>query len=416
MKIRSSDGEEFEVSDEVVKEMETLKTMATFGDEEEGDCDEQIPTCAMDGITLKKILVWTECRNYFKKMDLKETFNLIISADFLANATLSEEMCKKVFLKNSQAVIDEAINQFEDGTIVHLLDDFKRKNEVVVTFHHDKLQYFDLKKSQWVTLTKIPEKVCNNKKSCAVKDRIYIFGDDDKFDWTHVVEYNTRTNIWRTLNSFEPLGESYENAFLSVGFLCSVGNKLYTRISWSKYEHYEANMFYDEEDYMAIKMLDLDDEDQKWKEVKLDDYEELTDPAVAVEDDCIYLVGGGYEVEKYDVKQDLWTTVTEMSDEMSSSDDIAVAVLDGKIYVSDGVSFECYDTSTENWTSLASMNHGRTGHSLLVKNGSIVVVGGEHSSIEEYDVANDTWTVKVENLDEIPEGGFIMMKYYLEQE
>ena len=173
-------------------------------------------------------------------------------------------------------------------------------------------------------------------------------------------------------------------------------------------------------DHMSIciysKALDsLDDEDEKWKQIKVDVDDDFFDLSVAVEDECIYLVGGKCEIEKYDVRQDLWIIVTQLPDEMSKHY-TAVAVLDGKIYVSDGVSFECYDTSTENWTSLASMNHGRTGHSLLVKNGSIVVVGGEHSSIEEYDVANDTWTVKVENLDEIPEGGFIMMKYYLEQE
>ena len=31
VKIKSSDGEEFEVTDDVVKEIETLNTMATFG-------------------------------------------------------------------------------------------------------------------------------------------------------------------------------------------------------------------------------------------------------------------------------------------------------------------------------------------------------------------------------------------------
>ena len=52
VKIKSSDGEEFEVTDDVVKEIETLNTMATFGDEEqeEGDYKEQIPTFAMDGM------------------------------------------------------------------------------------------------------------------------------------------------------------------------------------------------------------------------------------------------------------------------------------------------------------------------------------------------------------------------------
>ena len=120
VKIKSSDGDEFEVTDDVVKEIETLNTMSTFGDEEqeEGDYKEQIPTFAMDGMSLKKILVWTECQIYFKQMDLKEIFKIIVAADFFSNETLSKEMCKKVSVENSHSVIDEAVNQFEDGTIV----------------------------------------------------------------------------------------------------------------------------------------------------------------------------------------------------------------------------------------------------------------------------------------------------------
>ena len=59
-------------------------------------------------------------------------------------------------------------------------------------------------------------------KSCAVQDRIYIIGDDDNLEWTHLVEYNTRTNIWRTLSSFE-----YDRLRYTASFLCAVGNKLY---------------------------------------------------------------------------------------------------------------------------------------------------------------------------------------------
>ena len=120
MKIKSSDGDEFEVTDEVVKEIQTLNTKVKYGDEEqeEGDYKEQVPTCAMDGMSLKKILVWTECQIYFKQMDLKEIFKIIVAADFFSNETLSKEMCKKVFVENSHSVIDEAVNQFEDGTIV----------------------------------------------------------------------------------------------------------------------------------------------------------------------------------------------------------------------------------------------------------------------------------------------------------
>ena len=97
VKIKSSDGDEFEVTDDVVKEIETLNTKVKYGDEEqeEGDYKEQVLTCAMDGMSLKKILVWTECQIYFKQMDLKEIFKIIVAADFLSIETLSKEMCKK---------------------------------------------------------------------------------------------------------------------------------------------------------------------------------------------------------------------------------------------------------------------------------------------------------------------------------
>ena len=100
----------------------------------------------------------------------------------LSIETLSKEMCEKVFLENFHSVIDEVVNQFEDGTIVGLLEDFKRKNEVVVIFLHDKLQYFDPQRNQWIILSKIPTEVRNNMKSCAVQDRIYIIGDDDNLE------------------------------------------------------------------------------------------------------------------------------------------------------------------------------------------------------------------------------------------
>ena len=244
-------------------------------------------------------------------------------------------------------------------------------------------------------------------KSCAVQDRIYIIGDDVNFEWTHLVEYNTRTNIWRTLSSFECRSDS-----LCAGFLFYVGNKLY--IDEMIDEMIDDDHDHDKDvDHMSIcmysKVLDsLDDEDEKWKQIKVDVDDDFFDLSVAVEDECIYLVGGKCEIEKYDVRQDLWIIVTQLPDEMSKHY-TAVAVLDGKIYVSDGVSFQCYDTSTENWTSLARMNHDRSNCylrlSLLIKNGSLVVVGGD--AIEEYDVASDTWTVKVENLVDYPESEVI---------
>ena len=134
MKIKSSDGDEFDVEDEVVKKMETLETMTMLDDD-----DEQVPTCQVEGRFLKKAILWTDFQNNFKNMDLKNTFKVITTADYLGNSSLSEEMLKKVFLNNSDKDIDEAANQFKDGTIIDLFHDFRRMNEVLVIIHQDEL-------------------------------------------------------------------------------------------------------------------------------------------------------------------------------------------------------------------------------------------------------------------------------------
>ena len=106
MKIKSSDDHEFVVEVEEVNEMETLKTMVNFADEVE----EEVPTCAIKGTSLEKVLVWTKYQNYFKNMDLKDIFDAIISADYLENKRIFKKMLKKVFLNNSAKDIDEAVN------------------------------------------------------------------------------------------------------------------------------------------------------------------------------------------------------------------------------------------------------------------------------------------------------------------
>ena len=219
----SYDGDVFEVDDEVVKEMEPLETMKKFVDGDEDD-EKHIPTCAIKGRSLKMVLIWTECNNYFKDMDLKDNFETIISADYLSNQPLLEEMFKKVFQNYSNKVIDEEGNKFEDSTILRLLDDFKRKNEVIVIFDDTKLSYYDSLKQQWITITEIPtqirKEIRSSKKACVVKDRIYILGDEDYSDRTNVAEYNTQTNSWRTLRN-----ASMEPSFYDVSLLCTVGNR-----------------------------------------------------------------------------------------------------------------------------------------------------------------------------------------------
>ena len=61
MKLKSSDGDEFVVDEEAMKEMETLKRMAKFCD----DDDEEVPSYAIKGRSLEKVLAWIKYQYYF---------------------------------------------------------------------------------------------------------------------------------------------------------------------------------------------------------------------------------------------------------------------------------------------------------------------------------------------------------------
>ena len=421
MRLKSSDGEEFVVDEEVMKEMETLKRMTKFGDND----DDEVPTCAIKGRSLEKVLVWIKYQDYFEKMDLKETFDTIISADYLENERLSKAMLKKLFFNNKEKDVDEAANQYEDATIVRLLEDFKRRKEVVVSLNCNELKYFDPNTSQKITIAKIPNGV-SSQKVCAVKDRIYVIGENGDTEKTNVAEYNALTKGWKILPgaSFDPIRKrpNDENHF-SVDFVHGIGNKLY--ISWSDSLYGEGE----------ICELDLDKKNPRWMTVASPNNEhfeyECARPGVAVTDDAIYMVGGEVEtsIEKYDVEQNKWTVLTNLS---SARGDTGVAVLDGKIYVSGGTDktsknlkkVECYDSATGTWANVASMNRGRSGHDLLVMNGSLVALGGDRRveggvrtrpTVEEYNVTDDTWTLREKKLDKDHRGAFLMMKYYLDQ-
>ena len=133
------------------------------------------------------------------------------------------------------------------------------RNEVVVTFHKDKLRYYDPNKCQWINLTEIPKKVRGRKKVCSVKDKIYIIGGPAiENNRTHLAEYNTRTDSWRLLPnaSFKPYYNDFNDIdYVIVGFFCSVGNKLYMGCSY--YDGWDGQW---DDGYCGIQVFDLDDE------------------------------------------------------------------------------------------------------------------------------------------------------------
>ena len=83
------------------------------------------------------------------------------------------------------------------------------------------------------------------KKVCAVKDRIYVIGQDMDTEKTNVAEYNARTKGWKILPgaSFGPIRKrpKDKNNF-SVDFVHGNGNKLY--MCWSDRLYSEGEIEY----------------------------------------------------------------------------------------------------------------------------------------------------------------------------
>ena len=85
-----------------------------------------------------------------------------------------------------------------------------------------------------------------------------------------------------------------------------------------------------------------------------------------------------------------------------------VAVLDKKIYVTGGYddglpvsSCDVYDTDTNTWSQVPSMNIGRHGHSLVSLHGRLYAIGGYNDvdSVEVFTPGDDNWSLSQHKLD-----------------
>ncbi|MFC2037950.1 Kelch repeat-containing protein [Chloroflexota bacterium] len=143
--------------------------------------------------------------------------------------------------------------------------------------------------------------------------------------------------------------------------------------------------------------------------------------SVCVVDGKIYVIGGAgpiYQaqgtVELYDPVSDTWETKSPMP---TARQALSTSVVNGKIYaIGGGVSLddwygivetystvEEYDPATDTWTIKASMPTSRGWHSASVIDGKIYIFGGSQNSgpstdrvltVEVYDPATDTWNQK----------------------
>jgi len=118
-------------------------------------------------------------------------------------------------------------------------------------------------------------------------------------------------------------------------------------------------------------------------------------------------------VEIYDPTENTWKLGQSLP---TSRQGAAIAVVQEKIYVIGGRKgagasgtvtnvVEVYDPSEDYWSSIQTMQEGRTGSQAAVVDGRIYVIGGAvegeaKGSIEIYDPATDIWVIMVLSLQE----------------
>ncbi|HEX2947439.1 MAG TPA: kelch repeat-containing protein [Clostridia bacterium] len=138
---------------------------------------------------------------------------------------------------------------------------------------------------------------------------------------------------------------------------------------------------------------------------------------LVVVDNKIYVVSGKVSsytttpaVEVYDPGINTWATKTPLS---TSRDCFQIAAVNNKIYAMGGYysniepstgmilsSVEEYDIATDSWTTKSPMSDERLFHRLVVINNKIYSIGGYDNTntfllpVEEYNPATDTWSVK----------------------
>ncbi|WP_434025677.1 Kelch repeat-containing protein [[Pseudomonas] boreopolis] len=170
------------------------------------------------------------------------------------------------------------------------------------------------------------------------------------------------------------------------------------------------------------RVLIYDPESDRWQEgPELPADRRRGGGGLVVHEGVFYLVGGnrlGHRagfvpwLDAFDPKTGTWTA---LPDAPHARDHFHAAVLDGKIYAVGGRlsghedggqmglhldGMDVYDVAARRWTTAAqAIPTPRSGVSVVVLDGRIVVLGGEserqeraHAEVEAYDPRNQTWT------------------------
>ena len=138
----------------------------------------------------------------------------------------------------------------------------------------------------------------------------------------------------------------------------------------------------------------------------------------------IYIIGGNTNghsggavawLDEYDPSTGIWQTLTDAPNER---DHFSAAVVGNKLIVASGrktnggfggmvAGTDVFDFNTNTWTSVAPIPTPRAGTMLGVRNGNVIIMGGEtdtqvqsHDEVEAYHVATNKWR----NLPNLNEG------------
>jgi hypothetical protein len=134
-------------------------------------------------------------------------------------------------------------------------------------------------------------------------------------------------------------------------------------------------------------------------------------PAGAGDGSLFYVMGGNTGsavtgvVESYSTSSNSWTSAASM---LTPRSDFGAATINGIIYAAGGVdgssaaldTLEAYDPNTNTWTAKASMPTARADLAVVALNGMLYAIGGRSADgspldvVEAYQPASDTWTTE----------------------
>jgi hypothetical protein len=133
--------------------------------------------------------------------------------------------------------------------------------------------------------------------------------------------------------------------------------------------------------------------------------QEMLFPIVATIADKIYVIFNTHTRNKkinniislqcYDSVSDTWSYKAQVPHQITDTNGASAISVDRNIFIVGVKAKPClqYTIATDTWTILSGTLGGHFYGSAIFINGTIMILGGQTNSIEEYDMNNNKWTV-----------------------